>query len=106
MIARLGEMLRQTLNGGSAAELPLSQELELLGPYLEIQRIRFGDRLSIEINIPDGVTGALIPTLMLQPLVENAVEHGVRRTLDGARVRLTAERAGDRLRLQIGRAHV
>jgi signal transduction histidine kinase len=101
MIARLGELLRRTFNGGTTAELPLSQELDLLAPYLEIQRIRFGDRLSIKLDIPDGVAGALIPTLMLQPLVENAVEHGVKRTRDGARVRLTAERAGDRLRLEI-----
>jgi two-component system LytT family sensor kinase len=101
MIARLGELLRRTLNGGTAAELPLSQELDLLAPYLEIQRIRFGDRLSIELHVPDGVADALIPTLMLQPLVENAVEHGVSRTLDGARVRLIAEQKGERLRLEI-----
>jgi two-component system LytT family sensor kinase len=101
MIARLGELLRRTLNGGTAAELPLSQELDLLAPYLEIQRIRFGDRLSIELKVPDDVADALIPTLMLQPLVENAVEHGVSRTFNGARVRLTAEQKGERLRLEI-----
>ena len=101
MIARLGELLRRTLNGGTAAEMPLSRELDLLAPYLEIQQIRFGDRLSIELQVPDGAGDALIPTLLLQPLVENAVEHGVKRTLNGARVRLTAERSGDRLRLEI-----
>ncbi len=101
MIARLGELLRRTLDGGTAAELPLAQELDLLSPYLEIQRIRFGDRLSFELDVPGGMGGALIPTLMLQPLVENAVEHGVKRTRDGARVRLKAERVGDRLRLEI-----
>jgi signal transduction histidine kinase len=101
MIARLGELLRRTLDGGTTAELPLSQELDLLAPYIEIQRIRFGDRLSIELDVSGDTAGALIPTLMLQPLVENAVEHGVKRRLDGARVRLTAERAGDCLRLEI-----
>jgi signal transduction histidine kinase len=101
MIAWLGELLRRTLNGGSAAELPLSEELELLAPYLEIQRIRFGDRLSIDVVVPDGAGDALIPTLMLQPLVENAIEHGVKRTANGARVGLKAEPIGDRLRLQI-----
>ena len=101
MIARLGELLRRTLEGGKAAELPLSRELDLLAPYLEIQRIRFGDRLSIELDLPDSAGAALIPTLMLQPLVENAVEHGIKRTADGARVRLSAERVGDRLRLEI-----
>ena len=101
MIARLGELLRRTLDGGKAAELPLSQELDLLAPYLEIQRIRFGDRLSIELDLPDGAGDGLIPTLMLQPLVENAVEHGVKRTAGGAQVRLSAERTGDQLRLEI-----
>jgi two-component system, LytTR family, sensor kinase len=101
MIARLGELLRRTLDSGSAAELPLSRELELLSPYLDIQRIRFGDRLSIDIDVPNAAGEALIPTLMLQPLVENAVEHGVSRRSDGARVRLTALRQGDRLRLKI-----
>ncbi len=101
MIARLGEVLRRTLDRGTTAELPLSQELELLAPYFEIQRIRFGERLSIELEIRDGAGGALIPTLMLQPLVENAVEHGVKRSPDGGRVRLTAERTGERLRLKI-----
>jgi two-component system LytT family sensor kinase len=101
MIARLGELLRRTLDRGTAAELPLSQELDLLAPYLEIQRIRFGDRISIELEVNDGAGDGLIPTLMLQPLVENAVEHGVKRIRDAARVRLSAERAGDRLRLEI-----
>jgi two-component system LytT family sensor kinase len=101
MIAWLGELLRRTLNGGTTAELPLSRELELLAPYLEIQRIRFGERLSIQVEVNDGAGDGLIPILMLQPLVENAVEHGVKRTPEAARVRLSAERAGDRLRLEI-----
>ncbi|MFL5449601.1 MAG: sensor histidine kinase [Gemmatimonadales bacterium] len=101
MIARLGELLRRTLNGGNVAELPLAQEIELLAPYLEIQRIRFGERLAIDVEIPDAAASGLIPTLLLQPLVENAVEHGVNRTADAARVRLRAARAGDRLRIEI-----
>jgi two-component system LytT family sensor kinase len=101
MIARLGELLRRTINGGTAAELPLSRELDLLAPYLEIQRIRFGDRLAIDLDVPDAAADALVPTFMLQPLLENAVEHGVKRTPNGARVRLSAEREGDRLRLEI-----
>jgi two-component system, LytTR family, sensor kinase len=101
MIARLGELLRRTLNGGAAAELPLSQELELLAPYLDIQRIRFGERLRFEVEIGDTIAQALIPTLILQPLIENAVEHGVKRTADGALVRLSAQRSGDRLRMEI-----
>jgi|tagenome__1003787_1003787.scaffolds.fasta_scaffold20719774_1 two-component system LytT family sensor kinase len=101
MIARLGELLRRTLNGGSASELSLAEELDVLSPYFEIQRVRFGDRLTIDLDVPGEAAHALIPTLMLQPLVENAVEHGVKRTLGGAVVRLKAERAGDRLRLEL-----
>ena len=101
MIARLGELLRRTLDGGTAAELPLGRELDLLAPYLEIQRIRFGERLSIDLDVPAEASPGLIPTLMLQPLVENAVEHGVARTSQGARVHLRAARLGDRLRLEI-----
>ena len=101
MIARLGELLRRTLDGGTTAELPLARELELLAPYLEIQRIRFGERLSIELDVPADASSGLIPTLMLQPLVENAVEHGVARVSNGARVRLRAARAGDVLRLEV-----
>jgi signal transduction histidine kinase len=101
MIARLGELLRGTLNGGNTAELPLTRELRLLAPYLEIQRIRFGERLAIEMDVSPEAGAALVPTLMLQPLVENAVEHGVKRTPNGARVRLQAAREGNRLRLEI-----
>ncbi len=101
MIARLGELLRRTLNGGNVAELTLAQEMELLSPYLEIQRIRFGERLTIDVEILDAAARGLIPTLLLQPLVENAVEHGVKRTTEAARVRLRATRAGDRLRIEI-----
>jgi len=72
-----------------------------LAPYLEIQRIRFGERLSIELDVPADASSGLIPTLMLQPLVENAVEHGVARVSNGAEVRLRATRTGDMLRLEI-----
>jgi two-component system, LytTR family, sensor kinase len=101
MIVRLGDLLRRTLSESSSAELSLKQELELLEPYLEIQRIRFGERLSLELEVPNGTADALIPVLMLQPLVENAVEHGVGRTAGPARVRLSARRTGNRLRLEI-----
>lgn len=101
MIARLGELLRRTLDSGTAAEVPLARELDLLAPYLEIQRIRFGERLHVEVDIPAAARTALVPTLLLQPLVENAVEHGVRRQPGSATVRLHALPAGERLRLEI-----
>lgn len=101
MIARLGELLRRTLDSGTAAEVPLARELELLAPYLEIQRIRFGERLRVDVDVPAAARTALVPTLLLQPLVENAVEHGVSRRTGGAAVRLSATCAGERLQLAI-----
>ena len=101
MVARLGELLRQTLEDGTAAEVPLARELELLAPYLEIQRIRFGERLDVAVEVDPAARPALVPTLILQPLVENAVEHGVAQRPDGAAVRLRVTRAADRLRLEV-----
>lgn len=101
MVARLGELLRRTLDSGTAPEVPLTRELELLAPYLEIQRIRFGERLRVEVDVPAAARTALVPTLLLQPLVENAVEHGVSRRTGAAAIRLRASCAGERLRLEI-----
>jgi hypothetical protein len=101
MLARLGELLRQTLEGDGAAEVSLERELALLAPYIDIQRMRFGDRLRFREEIAPDVRAALVPALILQPLVENAVQHGVSRRPDGATIVLRVERAGDRLGLEV-----
>jgi len=77
MIARLSELLRLTLDGSKAQEVPLSQELEFLDRYLEIEQARFSDRLKIEKLVQPEVLTALVPYLILQPLVENAIRHGI-----------------------------
>ncbi|MEP7247374.1 MAG: histidine kinase, partial [Gammaproteobacteria bacterium] len=77
MIARLSELLRTTLDGGDEQEVPLSQELTFTHRYLEIMQIRFQGKLAIESQIEPGVLDALVPNLILQPLVENAIKHGV-----------------------------
>jgi two-component system LytT family sensor kinase len=77
MVARLGDLLRLTLEQGDPQEVTLHQELALLEAYLEIQRLRFGPRLEIEISCPDALRTALVPNLLLQPLVENAFKHGL-----------------------------
>lgn len=100
MITRLGDLLRRTLES-DAAEVPLERELESLAPYLEIQRIRFGERLRMETLVEPAALPALVPALLLQPLVENAVEHGVKRRPEGAAVRLRACVDRERLRLEI-----
>lgn len=101
MLARLGELLRQTLEGDGAAEVSLERELTLLAPYIDIQRMRFGERLRYREEIAPEVRAALVPALILQPLVENAVQHGVSRRPEGATIVLRVERSGDRLDLEV-----
>lgn len=97
MLARLGELLRYTLEDGSEAEVTLRQEIDFLDRYLEIQRIRFQGRLQVDKDIAPDVTDALIPNLILQPIVENAVKHGASEAVDMGRVEIRARRSGDRL---------
>ncbi|MBC8087744.1 MAG: histidine kinase [Phycisphaerae bacterium] len=77
MIVRLSELLRATLAAGDGSEVQLRQELELVERYLAIERIRFGSRLSVMIDVPADLMAATVPALLLQPLVENAITHGI-----------------------------
>jgi LytS/YehU family sensor histidine kinase len=77
MIVRLSELLRMALERFEAQELSLKEELEFITNYLEIERIRFEDRLTVHINVSPDVLDAMVPALLLQPLVENAVRHGI-----------------------------
>jgi signal transduction histidine kinase len=101
MLARLGELLRATLEHGSDPEVPLERELEFLGIYLEIVSTRFSDRLRVETAIAPGVRGAMVPTLILQPLVENAVRHGVAQRPGQGRIVIGAREAGGGLELTV-----
>lgn len=101
MIARLSELLRYTLEGTSAQEVPLEQELRFLEGYLEIMRIRFGGRLEVEMEIAPDAMDALVPNLILQPLVENAIQHGAGKTEGTGRVAVRGERRGERLHLEV-----
>lgn len=101
MVARLGELLRLALNQGSAAEVPLSRELELARCYLAIEQVRFGDRLHVDVEVEPGTEGALVPGLLLQPLLENAVRHGIARRPGPGRIEVRVRAAGGRLRLQV-----
>ena len=80
-----------------ATACPLSEELDVAEQLLSIERVRFGDRLSHEITAGDDARACAVPPLLLQPLVENAVTHGIAQRLEGGRVRITAERRGDEL---------
>jgi sensor histidine kinase YesM len=83
------------------SKVSLGDELAFARQYLDIQRVRFGDRLRYEIDCPPQLLTASIPQLLLQPLIENAVEHGVARALDGGAVRVSATRSGEMLRLVV-----
>jgi len=97
MIARLGDFLRLTLKSSDAQIVDFEQELEFLKCYLDIEHIRFQDRLTVEMDIdPDALT-AMVPNLILQPIVENAVRHGVARQTAPGHITIRARRQGDRL---------
>jgi LytS/YehU family sensor histidine kinase len=100
-LARLGDLLRLTLAGKDTNMSSLRDELEFLRQYLEIERVRFGDRLAIEEEVDPTVLDAEVPTLILQPLVENAVHHGIARTAGPGRIVVVARRETNRLRLVV-----
>jgi two-component system, LytTR family, sensor kinase len=101
MLARLGELLRTTLDRDTAPEIPLRDELALLDRYLDVERVRFGDRLTVAVEHDGASAGALVPTLILQPLVENAIRHGVSARPGNALVQVLARREGARLRIAV-----
>jgi two-component system, LytTR family, sensor histidine kinase AlgZ len=97
----LAEYLRKSLRIGGAEAISLSEELELVSSYLAIERIRFGDRLEIAQDVEEGVRATRVPPLLLQPLVENAVKHGVAHLIEGGVVHITAKRDGEDVRIDV-----
>jgi two-component system, LytTR family, sensor kinase len=100
-LGTLSELLRVSLDERLPQEVPLSDELDLLERYLEIQRIRFGDRLTVMRNIDPGALDALVPIMILQPLAENAIVHGIAPVPGPGELRLRAERRDGELLLEI-----
>jgi two-component system LytT family sensor kinase len=90
MIARLSELLRHTLETRADQEVPLREEMSFINRYLEIMQVRFQGKLHIEQNIDPAAAEALVPTLILQPIVENALEHGVNRAKGDGRIAIEA----------------
>jgi two-component system, LytTR family, sensor kinase len=103
MITGLSELLREALVAGNAREVPLRRELELLDLYLDIQQARFGDRLRIEVGVDPSVAEALVPHLSLQPVVENAIRHGIGAHAGTGHIQIEArqDRAANMLILQV-----
>ncbi|MFY2563432.1 sensor histidine kinase [Corallococcus terminator] len=102
MVGQLSELLRASLERDGRHEVPLSEELELLSPYLDIERTRFSDRLQVEVDVSPEVRDALVPPLLLQPLVENAIRHGIAPRRGPGRVWVRVHRDGERLALEVG----
>ncbi|HVE69803.1 MAG TPA: histidine kinase [Thermoanaerobaculia bacterium] len=100
----LAEYLRKSLRIGSAETVTLSEELELVSSYLAIERIRFGPRLELVQEVEEGVRGHRVPPLILQPLVENAIKHGIAHLLEGGVVQIAAARDGDGVRIEVENA--
>jgi two-component sensor histidine kinase len=101
MITGLSDLLRRTLELGPAQEISLEAELDLLGRYLDIQKARFGDRLRVTIAVEDAARRAAVPVLLLQPLVENAIRHGLAERVASGRIDITARRDGTSLLIAV-----
>jgi LytS/YehU family sensor histidine kinase len=101
MIEHLGDLLRLSLDSKDRQEVPLAEEMAFLAHYLAIQKIRFGDNLRIEISVAPDVKYASVPSLFVQPLVENAIRHGISRRASGGKITVSAVKVGDQLEVRV-----
>jgi len=101
MLHDLADLLRRVLARRDVSQIPLREELQLLESWLAIQRVRYEERLVVEVDVSPDARELLVPVLLLQPLVENAVEHGVATRAAGGWVRVSARREGGRLHLSV-----
>jgi len=101
MILRLGDLLRAAMDLTGRPVISLADEVNLLQAYLDIQQIRFRDRLSVSIEVPRDLERAAVPNLILQPLVENAIKHGADRQIGPTMIRVAAARSKDGLALEV-----
>jgi two-component system, LytTR family, sensor histidine kinase AlgZ len=101
MCLLLGEFLRETLALGSEGRITMARELKLVDRFLAVERIRFGDRLDVDLSADPDAERCLVPPLLLQPLVENAVTHGIAHLLDRGTIRVVASRSPARLSIVV-----
>jgi sensor histidine kinase YesM len=101
MLAHLNRILKSTLDRTTPEKVPLSQELDLMENYLAIEQVRFADRLRIEIKVEPGALDSLVPCFLLQPIVENAIRHGIAHCESNGLVEASARRVGDELQLKV-----
>jgi two-component system, LytTR family, sensor kinase len=102
MLTRLGDLLRMSLESAGTQITTLSREIEFVNCYLEIEKARFAERLTVAFDISPETLDALVPHLLLQPLVDNAVKHGISLLPDGGEIRIAATTQGRQLKIEIG----
>jgi two-component system, LytTR family, sensor kinase len=100
-IAGFSDLLRRVIEGEAGSPITLTEELVFIRKYLGIQQMRFASRLRFEVDIPDELATARVPGLILQPVVENAIEHGICRRLQGGVIRIAARRVSGRITLAV-----
>jgi hypothetical protein len=100
-IVELSDFLRRIVTQPTRAEVPLQAEVELLQLYLNVQKLRFADRLQTSVSVPHELLNARVPSLMLQPLVENAIKHGIAKRARGGEIRVAASRCESSLNLSV-----
>jgi two-component system sensor histidine kinase AlgZ len=101
MCLLLADFLRRSLTLGARQAIPLADELSLVSAFLAVEKVRFGSRLEVDQRIDDEARPCLIPPLLLQPLVENGVNHGIAHTLGGGTITIEARRHGDQLEIAV-----
>src|SRR5262249_51736239 len=101
MLELLSDLLRQVLRSEPGHETTLTEELEFIGRYLEIEKVRFSDRLRPQIDVQPDVGGARVPRFILQPLVENALRHGIARRAEAGLLEVSARREDQNLVLRV-----
>ncbi|MGH9517352.1 MAG: sensor histidine kinase [Terriglobales bacterium] len=101
MIARLSDLLRMSLQDTGEHLTSLKREMEFTQAYLEIEKIRFGDRLSVAFDVPPRILDVLVPQCLLQPLVENSIKHGISKRSSGGEITIRASTVGNRVLLSV-----
>jgi two-component sensor histidine kinase len=101
MIAGLSDFLRRVVEGSTKHEVALGEEIEFLRKYLDIQQVRFAERLRFTVDVPTELLAAQVPSLLLQPVVENSIKHGIAKRAQGGRIRIAAFRSNGMLTLNV-----
>jgi two-component system, LytTR family, sensor kinase len=101
MIAGLSDLLRRTLQTSDKQQMELGEELEVVKQYLEIEKARFAERLRVDVDVPEELLRARVPSLILQPIVENAVKHGIAKRVQGGTIGISAARLNGTLTVRV-----